>query len=701
MRLELRLQQEVNSYSSAVGDAVSAVLIAPVIVDGQWRIAPGAKVYGNVSQVRRVGLGVRRETALLALHFDRIQLEDGTLIPIQTKLYEIENAREKVDPSGRIHGIRSTNTPGFRASGLLTSFAAVDPIALIFSSAAFASILRFSEPEIRLAPGTEMVVRLLDASVLPPPIPPPLVGLPVPFPEPLLRSLPARTQTPERGLLSDMTNLIFVGEPEAILRAFVAAGWHTPSPITPATRFLTVRAMAENQEYKDAPMSLLLLNGEAPVQTWAKALNTFAKRHHLRVYATGETWQGQPVFSAAATQDVSINFSRGRGVFTHLIDANIDRERSKVMHDLLFTGCISAAEAISRPWLPEKALNATGQELLTDRAATVLVFNDCLTRRAFDEAVAEPRGPYRGSRFTRALRQTVLTFRNDIYRGNLIYQGLSIGNQSLRHFRSSRKSLQRVPGPTMTARTVKPPSTLSDSSQWAAPSVELGFYGGAMVFSHSTVGAEGIVLNLRSMPGQTLELSAANRISPGFALGGMVTLNSHRWVSHELGFGYQRGQFQMDLQGVTDFAEQQTGYLTRQVGYNTLVYLRPPESRWRPYFAGGPVLQLAHLTDAPFEKARGLFRFGLNNVGMFKAAYNFGSAAPLEGGGIFQLGLQMGAGLKYRLTEHWTLRLDYRNTCSPPPDLIRKSLPPQIMPDHSSRGRIAQQRLSLGFAFTF
>ena len=178
-------------------------------------------------------------------------------------------------------------------------------------------------------------------------------------------------------------------------------------------------------------------------------------------------------------------------------------------------------------------------------------------------------------------------------------------------------------------------------------------------------------------------------------------MNSFRWISHELGFGYQRGNLKLGLDGTSSVVEQRTGYLTRQFTSNTLFHLRPRESRLRPYFAFGPVLQLVHLTDAPFTKARGLLRYGLTNVGIVRSAYNFGNAPPLQGGGIFQVGLQMGAGIRYRLSEHWTMRADYRNTCTPPPDLLRKSLEPQVLPSLIQRGRIAQQRVTLGLAFTF
>jgi len=698
--LELRLQQELNSYSSAVGDPVQAVLIAPYTVSGLPRIAPGARVLGEVVEVRRVGVGFVRETATLAFLFSKVELPDGTWVRIHAQVLAIDNAREKVDKTGRIRGIRSTNTPGFRAAGFLTTLAAVDPIALAFSTAAFASVLRFSEPEIRLKAGTEFVVKLMDGPAWEP-LPPQLLGLAEPMPPAFLERLPYRTQTPGRRQESDLTNLLLAGSPEAIERAFLAAGWQVPEALSSATAYRTFRALAGNQEYRDAPMSTLLLDGKTPVQSWSKALNTFSKRHHLRLYSTKERWDDKPVFTASATQDVAINFSRDRGIFTHLIDENIDRERNKVVHDLLFTGCVEAAEQMPRPWVPSEAFNSTGQELRTDRAIAVLVFSDCLHARRFDEIAGPAPGPYRGNQAARIVRQTVLTVRNDLFRGTLLYQGVSILTQATKNYRRSRNSLQPIKGPTMAGHVVRAPKLQRSSSEWAPASVELAVYGGFMVFSNSTVGAEGITLQLGPNPSQMHELVAANRIDPGFALGTSVTLNSFRWISHELGFGYQRGSLKLELDGAKGVVEQRTGYLTRQFSYNTLFHLRPRESRLRPFFAIGPVAQLVHLTDAPFTKAHGLLRFGLTNVGIIRSAYSFDNVPPLQGGGIFQLGVQVGGGVRYRLSEHWTMRLDYRNTCTPPPDILRKSLAPQVLPDRIPRGRISQQRLSLGIAFTF
>ncbi|HXE13469.1 MAG TPA: hypothetical protein VN633_15190, partial [Bryobacteraceae bacterium] len=124
-----------------------------------------------------------------------------------------------------------------------------------------------------------------------------------------------------------------------------------------------------------------------------------------------------------------------------------------------------------------------------------------------------------------------------------------------------------------------------------------------------------------------------------------------------------------------------------------------------------PVLQLINLTDAPFKSSGGVFKFGLRNVGLLLAAYNFGSTPPLDGGGIFQFAFQYGGGIKYRLTRRFLVRLDVRETIGPQPNFIGRSITiDDTSPNEEYRidyeqirptGPLRQQRATLGFAFTF
>jgi len=214
-------------------------------------------------------------------------------------------------------------------------------------------------------------------------------------------------------------------------------------------------------------------------------------------------------------------------------------------------------------------------------------------------------------------------------------------------------------------------------------------------------------------------LGITDDVNDGWSAGVSVTLNTWRWVSSEFGYNIQRGKYRLevfDLPGTLDddvlYETATSGLVTRQFEYNLLLHARPRESRWRPYVTAGPVLQLIHLTDAPVKRAPAAFRLGMQNIGLLKSAFDFGRTPPLEGGGIFQVGMQYGAGIKFRVHPRFTIRGDFRETWSKNPKFIMDSYtddssilldPPYEYEVFRAQpfGKFRQQRFTLGFAFTF
>jgi hypothetical protein len=189
----------------------------------------------------------------------------------------------------------------------------------------------------------------------------------------LANAEPYRTVAANPPKPSDVTNLMFLGSEQQVTEAFEAAGWAV-SKRGRSSNLETARAMIENRGYNEAPMSVLMLDGNPPDLTFEKTNNTFAKRHHIRIWRRQESFEGRPVWVAAATHDISITFSRESKSFTHGIDSNIDLERSKVLADLIFTGKVQATTLTPRTYLPADLSNATGDSLTTDRKIAVLEF---------------------------------------------------------------------------------------------------------------------------------------------------------------------------------------------------------------------------------------------------------------------------------------------------------------------------------------
>ena len=137
----------------------------------------------------------------------------------------------------------------------------------------------------------------------------------------LVEKLPFRTYTEKGHIPSDITNLIFIGSAGALERAFAASDWEQVDSLTAESTYATIRSVAENQGYKSAPMSTLLLGDQAPAYAYAKTLNTFSKRHHLRIWASSLDWYNQSVWTSSSTHDTGIGFSKKNKTFIHLIDS--------------------------------------------------------------------------------------------------------------------------------------------------------------------------------------------------------------------------------------------------------------------------------------------------------------------------------------------------------------------------------------------
>ena len=111
---------------------------------------------------------------------------------------------------------------------------------------------------------------------------------------------------------------------------------------------LAMRAVAEQKAYPDAPMRTLLLDGAGPRMRWQENAQSFAKRHHVRIWEQPDHWRSRKVWAAAATHDVALSFSFRYGLH-HEIHNNVDLERDTVVNDLRLTGCVDGVSYLQRP----------------------------------------------------------------------------------------------------------------------------------------------------------------------------------------------------------------------------------------------------------------------------------------------------------------------------------------------------------------
>ncbi|MGB6944046.1 MAG: LssY C-terminal domain-containing protein [Bryobacteraceae bacterium] len=451
-QLHIRLTSPVGSYASTAGSPVSAVLIAPLIMDGETALPAGSILAGTVKSVTRVGLGLRHETASLDLEFSQITTPNGEIIPISAQVADVDNGRERVTRDGRIRGVRSTSSLSYRVSGYIRTALQWEIHAELAEWAIRSLIMELPEPEIYYPAGVELTLNLnqpllLDASLHSNPQAAPELsdGQRLEL-ERIAALMPYRTHVPVTGRSSDLTNVLFVGSHDQIVRAFDAAGWTQPGPSSLRDRIEWIRSVAELRGDGAAPMSVLLLDGAEPAMSWQKGFNDVAKRHHIRMWKAAGTWRGRELWVGAATRDVDFAYLRPGKKLSHKIGEYIDQERDKVAYDLAFSSCGSILDWTDRLDFPRVARNATGDPIVTDGRMVAIELNDCRTPRLSTDTVDSTPLPEHGNKFQRFARREILSARDELLRTNPYWRTFEASRWIVQ---SIRRREHRTPDPEL------------------------------------------------------------------------------------------------------------------------------------------------------------------------------------------------------------------------------------------------------------
>ena len=375
--LSVRLVDKVATEVTKPSTPIHATVIAPVIVEGTIAIPAGAQLDGEVKQATAA---TDRDRAELELIFTEIR--DGAVrAKLSAVMAGLDNAGETVDDKGVIAGISPSDTLSARINQGIGKLGANDKfagLAGLIQGAKQALKIDDANPNIDYDPGVEFTLRLtqpLDWRVTDQGAAAKLL----PFPgqdalADLVNRQPFRTVSENPPRPSDVTNIMFLATEEELRAAFEKADWSTAARLSTQSKLETARALIEARGYKEGPMSVLLLDGQPPDLSYQKGNDTFAQRHHLRIFRRPGTFDGKPIWVCSSTHDVGIDFSERDRTFIHKVDSQIDKERAKVVNDLIFTGAIRSIALVERPGIPRDATNATGDSLRTDGSMAVLLF---------------------------------------------------------------------------------------------------------------------------------------------------------------------------------------------------------------------------------------------------------------------------------------------------------------------------------------
>lgn len=375
--ISIRLTTPSSSDRSRTGDPIEGVVTYPLCTNGEWMackpgqllIPPGTKINGTVLFAQKAPDKYWRPR--LVLDFSNVVHKDGKTSKLYSRVIDVDNARETVR-NNEVLGIIQPHVSG-KVSLAFTALGAINPVVSMTINGARAVYGLSIRREILFPAGTDVQVQIVRPSMLTQREPwEAWPTLPV---TPKLRTLvehaPMRVHTPN-GTPSDVTNLMFLGTREEIMSAFSEAGWFEAVPSSFGSNAKVVQATLRQTGYSEAPVSGLMINGRLPDLVFQKSLDTFAKRHHIRIWKQAAAYNGREVWVGAATHDIAVEHTKTMTKWTHRIDPHIDRERDWIESDLLFIGSATGYVDIDRPAAPRSAANATGDDIVTDGMMSVV-----------------------------------------------------------------------------------------------------------------------------------------------------------------------------------------------------------------------------------------------------------------------------------------------------------------------------------------
>jgi len=302
--VQLRLTQTVSSVHARVGDPLDFVVESDVRVGELTVIRAGSVARGSVLSVkgrRILGIGGK-----IVIGLNSIALVSGETVGLR--------ARKVI--KGSSHTWRMI--AGMAVTGLFYLPAA--PLFLL-TRGGTSSALK----------GTEVTANI-DCDALVQTAGLPRAGQDAAGLDDMLKNLPPRLMNRE-GREGDMVNLVIVARKDDLQAAFARAGWVKTDAWNP---MMAWHLFTQRTHDAKLPMARFYMFGR--VQDYSYALPdpnaVVSRRHHIRIWKTLFTVDGNPIWAAAASYDQAIEFAKRGHIINHSIDPQVDAEREFVGTDL-------------------------------------------------------------------------------------------------------------------------------------------------------------------------------------------------------------------------------------------------------------------------------------------------------------------------------------------------------------------------------
>jgi LssY C-terminus len=343
--VKLQLAQTISSAHARRGDRLAFVVEKDVELGGFTVIRAGAAAEGTVTEVkgtRPLGMGGE-----VILKLDWVDLATGErAVLVARKAFK-----------GRAHTVRMMVGMAVTAA----FYAPAAPV-LLLTRGRDCTVLKGTE----LTGYTQNEASLEVANLL-------VASEHTSELSEMMKRLPPRALNGE-GREGDMLNLIFLAQEDELQDTFARAGWLKVENSKPQ---IIWHLMRQRNHYTKLPMNKLYVFGRAQDYAYALPDPKFivSQRHHLRIWKTDRVVGGIPVWVAAATHDVSIEFVKRKFRFFHKIDPNVDAERDFIAGNLAETRQLAREEYVNCPEPVYSAQTETGQSYYSDSRLLLLELN--------------------------------------------------------------------------------------------------------------------------------------------------------------------------------------------------------------------------------------------------------------------------------------------------------------------------------------
>lgn len=380
--IHLRLLDRLGTDRQARAE-VRALVIAPVVDDGRVVLPPGSVVTGLVTGAGMEHDGGKRHWIELRLDRAAIPMGDSASdslhADVAMRIVAVDDARESIDSNGRIAGPPIPSVIRLKRDWAIFVLGVFHPVGAVILAVTLDGERKARHASVSLDAGTELTAVSTSTTALggwPRWAAPPVIAVGVVNPASIAASTPFRTRFRTGGAPGDVVAIALVGSPVQMSAAFAAAGWTPAVPMSVRSDFVTFVKAVKGRGYGAQPMSDLLLDGRPPDGEYEKVADTFAKRHHLRMWRAHDAAGNadSTLWLVAATHDVGVMYLAKYRTITHRVDPHIDDERDKIVSDLVAANAVSAMSWVGRTAPPNgAAVNGGHTPVVTDWRMAVLV----------------------------------------------------------------------------------------------------------------------------------------------------------------------------------------------------------------------------------------------------------------------------------------------------------------------------------------